>query len=232
MKKPGVLIADDEPDILSALEGFIKGQPWDVLTAPDGQVALDLLTSHHIDVAVLDLRMPYLDGLAVLDEVRRRDIDTDVVILTAFGSIPRAVRALKGGAKDFLLKPIRKAEFADMVRKLIQVRYPTPHVLAERLDVYVEANASDPDLTLSAVMAAFSISRSYASQLFAELGTSFRERLILYRITKAKRLLKNTDEPVYAIAELCGFRNARRLAEVFQRIEGMTPTQYRQIGGR
>jgi len=231
MKKPCVLLVDDEPLILSALGGFLKEQPWDVVTASDGKEAVGVLMSQVIDIAVLDLRMPYLDGLVVLKTVKRHNVDTDIVILTAYGSIQRAVLALKNGARDFLPKPIQKAEFLDVVCRLMDKRYPTTHVLAERLDRFVEFEAPNPNLTLTDVQNQFAISKSYTCRLFADSGTSFTACLAHHRVARAKRLLDTTDEPIYVIAELCGFKNSRRMAEVFKRLEGVTPTQYRQNGG-
>lgn len=229
MQQPRVLIADDEPMILAALTDFLSDEDWFVETASDGQEALQSLIVGHFDVAVLDIRMPILDGFEILDAMVGKQINTDVLILTAFGSVPRAVEAIHKGAKDFLQKPIQKDQLIQKVNDLLKARQPvTTHVLAERLDAYLLANLTDKDLTLEKLQNHFNLSRSYIWKLFKDLNTSFTERLTFHRVEKAKALLANTNEPIYIIAELCGFRNQKRLSEVIKREVGESPRQFRQ----
>jgi len=230
MTQPRVLIADDEPLILSALSGFLKGQPWYVEAVSDGKKALNSLMSGHFDVAVLDIQMPQLDGFGVLDALVKKKIDTDVLILTAFGTVPRAVEAMHKGAKDFIQKPIKKKQFVEKVASFISARQPvTTHILADRLDAYLVANLTRKDLTLQVVMDHFGLSKSYIWKLFKDLGTTFTERLAYHRVEKAKNLLLYTNEPIYVVAELCGFKNQSRLSEVFQRMLKESPKRFRQL---
>ena len=229
MATPRVLIADDEPLILSALSHFLSEQPWDVETVSDGREALKRLQSGGFDVAVLDIRMPHMDGFGVLQAVSGQKIDTDILILTAFGSVPRAVEAMHKGARDFVQKPIKKDELIAKVGAFIDARQPvTTHVLADRLDAYLVANLTRKDLTFKTLMDHFKLSKSYIWKLFKDLDATFTERLAFHRVEKAKGLLQRTNEPIYVIAELCGFKNQSRLSEVFQRVVGTSPTQFRQ----
>lgn len=229
MATPRVLIADDEPLILSALSDFLSDQPWHVETVSDGREALKRLQLGGFDVAILDIRMPHVDGFGVLQAVSGQRIDTDILILTAFGSVPRAVEAMHKGAKDFVQKPIKKHELITKVGAFIKARQPvTTHILADRLDAYLIANLTRKDLTLKILMDHFKLSKSYIWKLFKDLDATFTERLAFHRIEKAKNLLQRTNEPIYVIAELCGFKNQSRLSEVFQRVEGESPTQFRQ----
>jgi len=229
LQEPRVLIADDEPMILAALTDFLADESWHIETVSDGGEALERLLVGHFDVAVLDIRMPLLDGFEILDALVGKQVNTDVLILTAFGSVPRAVEAIHKGAKDFLQKPIQKDELIKKVSDLLKARQPvTTHVLAERLDAYLLANLTDKDLTLEKLQNHFNLSRSYIWKLFKDLGSSFTDRLTFHRIEKSKNLLANTNEPIYIIAELCGFRNQKRLAEVMKRVVGESPRQFRQ----
>lgn len=232
MAQPRVLIADDEPLILDALCGFLDDQPWYVEAVSDGQKALTRLRLGNFDVAVLDIRMPHLDGFAVLNALPGLKIDTDVLILTAFGSVPRAVEAMHKGAKDFIQKPIKKEAFVKKVGSFIDARQPvTTHVLADRLDAYLVANLTRKDLTQSTVMKHFRISKTYVWKLFKDMDATFSERLAFHRVEKGKNLLMYTNEPIYVIAELCGFRNQSRFSEVFTRIVGESPRRFRQLNG-
>jgi len=101
-----ILIVDDDPGILKVLGDRLKHRGYDVRTAADGAQAVALADRLHPDLMLLDLQLPMLEGMEVLKQVRARDPDLAVVIVTAFGTIPRAVDAIRAGAYDFLLKPL------------------------------------------------------------------------------------------------------------------------------
>ena len=100
-----VLVADDEKNIRSSLSVAFRLEGYEVRTAADGQEALEVLDRGGIDLAVVDLQMPRRDGFDVLRELRERGLDTPVMILTAHGSIEKAVEATRLGAFDFIEKP-------------------------------------------------------------------------------------------------------------------------------
>jgi YesN/AraC family two-component response regulator len=230
MSQARILIVDDEAQVRCVLAEAVQSQPWRVETAGDGQEALDRLCAAPFDVAVLDLMMPRLDGLGTLEAIRQRGIRTDVVVLTGYGSVERAVRAMKLGARDFLLKPVNLSGLIATIRRLLEERLPTPHCLADRLDRFLKERADRPALHLTDLCAHFRISPRYASRLFHDhIGASFLERLAHHRAERARGLIASTDAPLYLIAEQCGFANARRFSEAFHRMEGMPPRKYREI---
>ena len=231
MKRPSVLIVDDDVQVLSVLAGFIKDQPWDIRMAHNGDQALQLLLEHPIDVAMVDLRMPGMSGFDVLVGAMQHGASTDIIILTAFGSVPDAVKAIQAGAVDFVQKPVEKMFFVEKIQNLIYQRMGMVNVLTERLVAFVTDHAADPNLTLSKLLDQFHISKSYACRLFGEIGTSFTDVLTQGRIDRAKQLMATTEDPLYAIAGLCGFKNSQRFSEAFYRLEGCSPSKYRQLGG-
>ena len=103
-RKPSVLVVDDKENMLK-LFSRILGDAYAVTTAADGERALGLLASREFDVVVTDIQMPGADGFAVLREVKRRWPATEVVLVTAYASIPKAVEAMREGVLDFLEKP-------------------------------------------------------------------------------------------------------------------------------
>ncbi len=102
--KPRVLVVDDEPQVRRSLARLLMAR-FDVLTAEDGEAALALLASSPVDVMLVDLNMPRMHGMALLDHVKRDYRSIEVVMMTAFGDIDTAVAAVRAGAYDFLTKP-------------------------------------------------------------------------------------------------------------------------------
>lgn len=100
-----VLLIDDEIMFVQSLTKVLKKRGMGVRAAHDGPAALELLSTEEPDVIVLDLRMPGMDGLAVLNEIRRRDTLTPVILLTGYIDIDRVTQALDKGAAEVLLKP-------------------------------------------------------------------------------------------------------------------------------
>lgn len=115
-----ILIADDEPNVRLMLRTALESAGYRVLEAADGPGALARLQSAPCDLLVLDLRMPKLDGMATLARLRERGDRTPVVMLTAHGSIPDAVAAMRLGAIDFLTKPITPSELRAAVAEVIR----------------------------------------------------------------------------------------------------------------
>ncbi len=111
--RASVLIVDDDPALRRALADRFRHWGHEPTTVPDGVAALDLLQRQAFDLVLLDLAMPGLSGLEVLDRLREAECAADVVVLTAHGSVERAVEAIKRGANDFLTKP---ADFALLQR--------------------------------------------------------------------------------------------------------------------
>lgn len=101
-----ILLVDDEANILATLSETLVASGFDVRTCKSGQEALSCLTAHRPEVMVTDLRMPDLNGLDLLKQVREQHPDLPVVILTGFGDMKSAVDALRLGAFDYLQKPI------------------------------------------------------------------------------------------------------------------------------
>jgi len=130
-----VLIADDHVTVLEGLAAIIGRQPdmMVVAEAADGQEAVDLWTEHHPDVTLLDLRMPTLDGVGVIENIRKQDASARVIVLTTYDNDTEILRAIKAGTKAYLLKDARREELLDCIRRVNRGETCIPASLAEKL---------------------------------------------------------------------------------------------------
>ena len=103
---PTLLLAEDEDVTRERLARILEAEGWQVLKAADGEEALQLFRDAKIDIALLDVRMPKKDGLAVLKEMRGVSEDFEAIILSGFGDENSAIEAMRSGAINFIRKPI------------------------------------------------------------------------------------------------------------------------------
>lgn len=130
-----VLIADDHTTVLAGLASIIGMQPDMVVVAEaaDGRQALELWQQHRPDVTLLDLRMPKLDGVGLLEEIHRQDPSARVLMLTTYDTDNEIYRAIKAGAKGYLLKDARREDLLQCLRKVSRGETAIPQALLERL---------------------------------------------------------------------------------------------------
>jgi DNA-binding NtrC family response regulator len=101
-----VLVIDDDEIVRLSHLRVLASTPYDVETAQDGKQALSVMEQHPVDVVLLDLRMPGMDGLSVLKEIKARWPEIEVVIITGYASVDTAKEAIQLGAFDYLAKPV------------------------------------------------------------------------------------------------------------------------------
>ncbi len=118
MNKAKILIADDELSMTNALSAILTSEGYEVAVASDGKKALDQLSADDFGVVLADLKMPKLDGLALLKELQRQAIPTECIIVTGQGTVDSAVQAMREGAYDYIEKPLN-AEKLNRLKALI-----------------------------------------------------------------------------------------------------------------
>ncbi len=121
-RKPKILIVDDEPNIRRGLAEALDGQGYVIEQAASGESALERLNLTSFDLVLADLVMEGMDGIDLLREVNRMWPETEVVIITAHGTIETAVKALKEGAYDYLTKPINVKRFRTYVHNILRTQ--------------------------------------------------------------------------------------------------------------
>ncbi len=121
-----ILIVDDERNVRMVYRSALETEGFDVTEAESGAAAVQKFAKSKFDVAVLDLRMPEMDGLELLEAMRDKNIKTPAVIITAYGDVPNAVKAMKLGAIDFLAKPVTPEQLRTLLNEVIERHAPSP----------------------------------------------------------------------------------------------------------
>jgi two-component system nitrogen regulation response regulator NtrX len=120
--KPTILIVDDEPGVRTSLTGVLRDEGYTVEAVPSGEACLERVTRGAVDLIVLDVWLPGMDGLATLARLRERQVDAQVVLISGHGNIESAVRAIKMGAFDFVEKPLSLDKTVLVVRNALRQR--------------------------------------------------------------------------------------------------------------
>ena len=253
MNKQKILIIDPDTRVLSTLVGFLNDEPYDVRTAENGKEGLKILRRKKIDLAIADMYMAGLDGVALLKCLKAEKIQTNVLIMGSVVSMEVTQKILKIGAVRVLDKPIKKDNFLAEVKNCIplnevgykgsQVReasrslpksFQRPlsigreKVSQEALESFLEERYRNPDLKFEDLTRHFRITPAHGHVLFKKnFNKTFREKLREVRISQAEHFLTGSSLLIYEIAHMCGFRSPSRFCQAFKRIHGISATQYR-----
>src|ERR671924_492610 len=119
--RPVILVVDDEPGLRESFR-LILDDEYEVIDVPDGPAALDVMRSAQVDLVLLDIRLPGMDGIEVLERIKAIDETLEVVLVTAVRTVRTAVAAMKLGAFDYLTKPFEEDELLSLVRRALERR--------------------------------------------------------------------------------------------------------------
>lgn len=246
---PSLLVVDDTPLIRSTIVNLLEREHLSfsaVFEARNGVEAVECARRKKPDVVLMDIRMPGLDGLEASSQIRAELPNTRIVFLTAYDDFGYAQKALKLGAVDYLLKPVRPAKLVEVLDKLLEdiradaatnnllvpIKSSTPQSIrrdpVKRAVAFIQQHYDRP-ISLAEVARSAHISPSHLAYTFKNsLGTSYKQYLTAQRIDAAKRLLQTTDWAVEVIAEQVGYPNVTNFYRLFQRETGQTPASYRR----
>jgi DNA-binding NarL/FixJ family response regulator len=192
-KKIGVLIADDHCTFLAGLTSIIdmEDDMFVVAYATDGRTAAELWRKHRPSVTLLDLRMPLLDGVCVVDEIRREDPDARIVILTTYDSDNDIYRAIKAGARGYLLKDARREELLDCIRKVNRGETCVPQALMQKLVVGINSEPlTDREAEVLQLLAHGKSNKEIGAKLFI---SEFTVKGHLHNIFTKLKVLSRTE---------------------------------------
>jgi two-component system NtrC family response regulator len=116
-----ILIVDDEKNYLLVLEALLTDAGYEVITRDNASEALEIITSHDLDLVITDMRMPGVDGMEFLVQLRALQPEIPVIMMTAYATVEKAVEAMKQGAFDYITKPFKNEELILTIRKALEM---------------------------------------------------------------------------------------------------------------
>jgi DNA-binding NtrC family response regulator len=117
-----ILVVDDDQDSVELVEKILKKDGYRVQTLTDGRKVEEEVRKNDIHLAIVDLKMPDISGLDVVDMIRHHDSDCAVILMTGYATLDSAVSALRGGVVDYLRKPVREDELLGAVRRALAAK--------------------------------------------------------------------------------------------------------------
>ncbi|MGN0203602.1 MAG: helix-turn-helix domain-containing protein [Coprococcus sp.] len=242
MKKLRVLLVDDE---IMIREGFKRLFDWEahdceiVGEAADGMEALAKIDTLCPDIAIMDINIPIMNGLKVIQLSRIKHPDIAFVIVSGYDDFSYCREALRLQITDYILKPVNYEEFGSCIDNLKislfeqRVSATTESRKQEERTIagitrYLQEHLAE-EMSLSVLAEEFHLNPQYISQLFKnEIGVGFLAYLTNIRMEKAKKLLLSTSLSIAEVAEQSGYGDYRVFTKVFKKSEGITPSQYRR----
>lgn len=236
-----LLIAEDEDIIRNSMEKYIRlhtDRFSQIYTAKNGAEALELIFLHRPDILLLDVQMPVKSGLEVMQELKRVGVWAETIILSGFEEFSYAQQALRYGARDYLLKPVRSSDIlkqllclADQIEGVCQAvpdgKEPISTNIVDKAKEYIQEHYVE-ELTLKKVADIVGISAGYLSTQFSQcMGYGFADYLNQIRVDHACVYLKQNYFKTYEIAYKVGYRDEKYFARVFKKVKGMSPSEYK-----
>lgn len=246
MDRIRILFVDDEAIVR---EGLKKCIDWEVNgfevvgTAENGKKALEYMGEISVDIVVTDIKMPIMDGLELIRNSRESGYGSKFLILSGYDDFQYAQKALRYGADDYILKPIKEEELLDALIRVRDLYFPKQQTTLQlfpqkysgtikTIISCVEMNLDQPELSLKQIAdEVLFMSGNYLSKLFLkETGYKFSTFLTIKRMEKAAQLLQeNHDVTIYEVAERTGFgNNPQYFSTVFKKYFGKSPSELRE----
>ena len=220
----------------------------EILECRNGEEALEILRKQRVDVMFTDIRMPKMDGIEMLKELRAEGNDVSVIFLTAYSDFSYAQSALKLFASDYLLKPFGDGELEQAVNNALDKRKKTqereekagddqlPELVLNKGDKskyvmaavdYITEHYENPELCVSEIAEHVGISEGHLSHTFKkETDYTVAAYITRVRMRTAMKLLNDCRNKVYEVAEQVGYRDIAHFSSSFKRIVGVTPSEY------
>lgn len=242
-----LLIAEDEDTIRKGVVKYIQlhtDRFTRIYEAENGQKAVELLLKYHPDMLLLDMQMPLKNGMDVMEEARKAGLHPITVVLSGYDEFKYAQQAIKFGAKEYLLKPVRASDILDLLNcladeyigleekaeNMAEEDQKQGNPLVKTAKEYMEEHYME-DISLAGVAEKLGISQGYLSTMLkSSLGLGFVEYLHQIRIDHACCYLEQNYLKNYEIAYKVGFQDEKYFSKIFKKVKGVSPKEYRKKG--
>lgn len=240
-----VLVVDDEALVR---RGIVLGVDWASMgcvivgEAANGAEGIAAVERYNPNLIITDVRMPVMDGIEMMNELRRRGCRAHAILLTAYSDFAYARAALQFGADDYLLKPFKNQELVSAIdrvrRKEQELSAMTgldimPLVKGDKSKYvlqatnYIAEHYADTGLNITGIAQHLGVSEGHLSHVFKkETNYTVVGYITQYRIHRAMELLKDRRYKVYEVAEMVGYRDVTYFGSTFKKITGMSPSDY------
>lgn len=246
-----VMVIEDEPMVR---RGIIQTINWALMgcivigEASNGQQGIDLIRELKPDLIITDVRMPRLDGVTMIKHLRSEGCISKFILLTAYSDFSYAQEAIRAGASDYLLKPLKDGELEETIERIFHLHdvnveevstndtalfplqfHPNEKITNKYVIHAIQSikSHSNEDITICTVADYLEISEGYLSRVFKkETGYTFTNYLSYYRIQLACTLLKNCRMKVYEVASKVGYTDTTYFSTLFKKLMGISPSDY------
>jgi len=240
-----IIIVEDEARALRGMRNLIESidEKYEIIaSAQDGQKALELIISLKPDIVFTDIKMPFLNGVELIESVRKYGLNTRFVITTAYAEFEYAKKAITLGVTEYLLKPVTYDEMEQVLERLQNSmsgnrqpqrkletsvnKFPDAHYLIQKAIALVEVSFATK-LNQEDMATQLGMTPEYFSYLFhKETGIKFSDYLRDYRIEVSKNILAEHKMKINDVAYAVGYSDVKYFAKIFRKVVGETPTEY------
>lgn len=215
----------------------------------NGKEALEQLEKNSYDVVVTDIRMPDMDGITLLKEIKEKDISVLTVLSSSYDEFEYARQGILFGTFDFLVKPIRRENLADMLHRLkeqldkkqkdnINSDFMKTVITKLKLNVKDDfvvkicricTEKIEEDVTMEYFAERMNLSKDYFGKMVKQhFGMTFKEVINTIKMEYAKKLMQEENLKTYEISRLLGYSTPDYFTKKFKQYTGMTPSKYRK----
>lgn len=243
-----IMIVDDEQleiDVLSLIISKEFKIFNNIITAKNGKEAILKAKENKPDLILMDISLPEIDGLCALEKIKSFLPNVNVLMLTAYSKFDYVQKAMRVGAKDYLLKPLRTEDLKKSINKTFKdINEKTNNNNFKEKYLYIDKSKSDivknsivyinknykNKIDLNTISKEIHINHQYLSRIFKkEIGISCVDYINALRVNNACEMLTETTYPAYRIACDSGFSDSAYFSRVFTKHVKLTPSKYRKM---